>query len=223
MPTMSARFIPEITPRMLDGLPQNGPTDPIEYYKRPLVGRLFRERINMGLRLLGTEPLGRVLEVGYGAGAVLLAMAPFAREMAGIDLDADPTPVTRMLSTRDVRAELRKGSVYELPYADASFDVVVCFSVFEHLHEFGKGLAEVQRVLAPNGRFLLGMPAVNRVMEVGFRAIGFKGIEDHHVTTPQAVSRAFVSAGFAIEKRKYLGLQVDHLALYYTWLLRKRA
>ena len=40
----------ELQPHMLEGIPQNGPTDPIEYYKRPIIGRLFRERINRGLR-----------------------------------------------------------------------------------------------------------------------------------------------------------------------------
>ena len=214
--------MPELTLAMLSGLPQNGPTDPIEYYRRPLVGRLFRERINMGLRMLGDAHVDRMLEVGYGAGALLLALAPLARELHGIDLDADPVPVRRILAERHHSAELTRGSVYELPYPDAHFDVVVCFSVFEHLHEFGRGLREVARVLAPGGRFLLGMPAVNRLMEYGFRSIGFKNIEDHHVTTPQSVAREFGRAGFAIEKKRYLGLQISGLALYYTWLLRKR-
>ena len=31
------------------------------------------------------------------------------------------------------------------------------------------------------------MPAVNQFMEYAFQAIGFKGIEDHHVTTPRQV------------------------------------
>lgn len=205
---------------MLRGLPQNGPTDPIEYYKRPLVGRVFLERINMGLRLLGGNSLGRVLEVGYGAGAVLLTLAPLASELQGIDLDADPAPVRRVLADRGHEAKLTRGSVYELPYGDGQFDVVVCFSVFEHLHEFERGLREIRRVLVPGGRFLLGMPAVNRMMEWGFRAIGFKNIEDHHVTTPRSVARAFRTSGFVTEQKRYLGAPIDGLALYYTWLLR---
>ena len=212
----------ELTPRMLDGLPQNGPTDPIEYYRRPLVGWLFRERINMGLRMLGANSVDRVLEVGYGAGALLLALAPHARELYGIDLDADPAPVERNLALHGHRATLTRGSVYELPYESERFDLVVCFSVFEHLHEFDRGLREVARVLARGGRFLIGMPAVNRMMEFAFRAIGFKNIDDHHVTTPQRVARAFAKTGFVVEKKRYLGLQMNGLALYYTWLLRKR-
>jgi SAM-dependent methyltransferase len=206
---------------MLDGLPQNGPTDPIEYYRRPLVGRLFRERINMGLRLLGSRRYDRALEIGYGAGAVLLALAPSVDTMDGIDLDADPEPVNRLLSQRGAAATLRRGSVYELPYESGSFDLVVCFSVFEHLHETAKALGEVHRVMRPGGRFLLGMPAVNLMMEVGFRAIGFRGIEDHHVTTPASVSALFRSAGFTLIDSKTLGFPA--VRLYYTWLLSKES
>jgi ubiquinone/menaquinone biosynthesis C-methylase UbiE len=211
----------QLTAEMLVGLPQNGPTDPIEYYRRPLVGRIFRERINMGLRLLeaaGTS-FDRALEVGYGAGAVLLALAPAVRELHGIDLDAEPEPVQKLLSARGRSAELRKGSVFELPYEAASFDLVVSFSVFEHLHEYKKGLAEVRRVLRPDGHFLLGMPAVNRLMELGFRTIGFKGINDHHVTTPQSVAAAFAECGLRVVTKRFLGLPVYGGALYYTWLL----
>ncbi len=212
----------ELTRQMLDGLPKNGPTDPIEYYRRPLLGRLFRNRINMGLRLLGTARYERVLEVGYGAGAVLLALAPAVSELHGIDLDADPALVAALLAQRGFSANLAQGNVYELPYDDASFDLVVCFSVFEHLHEFERGLAQVARVLRPGGRFLLGMPAVNKMMEAGFRAIGFKGINDHHVTTPQAVSASFRKIGLEVASARTLDFPVKGVRLYYTWLLEKK-
>src|SRR6185436_2942320 len=165
----------ELTREALAGIPQNGPTDPIEYYKRPLIGRVFRERINRGLRLLPARRFERALELGYGAGAVLLSLAPGVDELHGLDLDADPARVQALLQARGCHASLRQGSVYELPYSDASFDLSVSFSMFEHLHEYQKGLAEVARVLRPNGLFLLGMPAVNKLMEAAFLAIGFKG------------------------------------------------
>jgi hypothetical protein len=63
--------MPKLTLDLVADLPKNGPTDPIEFYKRPIVGYLYRERINMGLRLLGDRKFDRVLEVGFGAGAVL--------------------------------------------------------------------------------------------------------------------------------------------------------
>src|SRR6188768_1518605 len=98
---------------MLQGIPQNGPTDPIEYYKKPLVGRIFRERINRGLRLLPERRFPRALEVGYGAGAVLLSLAKGVDELHGLDLDADPAIVSGILGARGVKATLCQGSVYE--------------------------------------------------------------------------------------------------------------
>lgn len=214
----------EIDPTMLEGIPQNGPTDPIEYYRRPLVGWLFRERINRGLRLLGSRRFRAALEVGYGSGVVQLALSECADALHGIDLDADPTPVTELLAERGVDSELVQGDVYALPYEDGAFDLVVCFSVFEHLHEYERGLGEVARVLEPGGWFLLGMPAVNPLMEVAFRAIGFKGIEDHHVTTPAMVADAFGRHRLTPVRSRFLDMPLRKplgARLYYNWLLEK--
>lgn len=215
---------PQLTAEMLSGLPKNGPTDPIEFYRRPLVGWLFRERINRGLRLLPARRFRRALEVGYGAGALQLALAPVADELHGIDLDADPRGVAELLARRGYRSELVRGSVTELPYDDRSFDLVVCFSVFEHLHDYALALAEVVRVLEKGGLFLLGMPAVNRMMEAGFRIIGFKGIDDHHVTTPAAVVGRFAGVGLRIRAERHLSLPPScplGVRVYYDWLLER--
>lgn len=212
----------ELSLEMLNGLPKNGPTDPIEFYRRPIVGKLFRERINRGLGLLGTRRFPRALEVGYGAGALQVALAPAVDELHGIDLDADPKPVRELLAGRGLSSELVQGSVLELPYPDASFDLVFCFSVIEHLREYGKALSEMRRVLRPAGLLLLGMPSVNKLMEAGFFAIGFKGIDDHHVTTPAEVRARFSAAGFRELSNHHLDLPARPplgLRLYYNWLL----
>lgn len=214
----------ELQRHMLSGIPQNGPTDPIEYYKRPLIGRLFLERINRGLRLLPERQYRRVLEVGYGAGAVQLALAPFVEELHGIDLDADAEMVTQLLAARGVRSQLKRGSVYELPYEPGYFEAIVSFSVFEHLHDFTKALSEVYRVLRPGGLFLLGMPSVNRLMEAGFHAIGFGDINDHHVTTPAQIERAWPAIGFRLSNAAFLDFPPRSplsVRLYHTWLLEK--
>ena len=212
----------QLTPGLLEALVPNGPTDPIAYYKRPLIGRFFRERINLGLRMIADRRYAKALEVGYGAGAVLLAVAPNVDDLHGIDLDADPGPVQAWLGGHGRTARLIQGTVYELPYDTAQFDLVISFSVFEHLHQYDRGLGEVARVLKPGGRFLLGMPAVNTMMELGFRAIGFKGIDDHHVATPRAVAGAFDRAGLRIVRHARLRL-IPGLPLYFNWLLEKAA
>jgi SAM-dependent methyltransferase len=96
--------------------------------------------------------------------------------------------------------------------------------VFEHLHDHERALRETARVIKPGGLFLLGMPSVNRTMEVGFRAIGFNAIHHHHVTTPQTVERGFGAVGLRVRSRSYLDLPLPAplgVRLYYNWLLEK--
>ena len=214
----------ELTTSMLEGLPKTGETDPIEYYRRPLVGVLFRKRINLGLAMLPERRFASALEVGYGAGAVLLALAPATGRLCGLDLDTDPGPATRLLASRGHSAELTRGSVYEMPYETASFELAASFSMFEHLDEYERGLREVARVVRPGGLFLLGMPAVNKMMEALFLAIGFRGIDHHHVTTPENVRAKLSATGFSIVSEAHLDVPLPRpfgVTLYYDWLLRR--
>lgn len=174
----------------------------------------------MGLRLLGDRRYAKALEIGYGAGAVLLALAVNVDELHGIDLDADAAIVEALLRQHEWHAKLIRGSVYDLKYESSEFDLVVCFSVFEHLREYERGLHEVARVLKPGGRLLLGMPAVNLIMEAGFLAIGFKGVADHHVTTPRAVARAFNQVGLRVVQEARLR-PIPFVSVYFNWLLEK--
>jgi hypothetical protein len=66
------------------------------------------------------------------------------------------------------------------------------------------------------------MPAVNRMMEAGFLAIGFKGIEDHHVTTPAAVERAFDASGLRVLRKKKFEFPLPGVTIYTNWLLERR-
>jgi SAM-dependent methyltransferase len=46
----------------------------------------------------------------------------------------------------------------KLPFNDASFDAIVCFEVFEHVFNIEEVLAEISRVLKPNGQLLISIP-----------------------------------------------------------------
>jgi SAM-dependent methyltransferase len=210
-----------LTRDAIASLPSSGPTDPIEYYRRPLVGRLYLERINMGLRWLGEQRFARALEIGYGAGAVLLAVAGNAGELHGIDYDADPTAVADALRARGCAAHLKRGDARSLPYEDSFFDLVLCFSVFEHISEYRTALREVARVMRPGATFILGMPAVNKAMTLAFKSIGFEGIDDHHVTSPGEVARAFTECGLRRVDARFMGPRLA--PLYSVWKLTKDA
>lgn len=53
----------------------------------------------------------------------------------------------------DVRADITR-----LPFADATFDLVVCYHVLEHIPDDRRAIAELARVLAPGGVALVQVP-----------------------------------------------------------------
>lgn len=205
-----------------------GPTDLLPYYQRRWpIGWLYRRRIEIGLEMIPALRLdARILEVGYGAGLVLYNLAAQAGELHGLDLDADPRAVTERLHKLGVTAKLTRGSVLDLRayYPDAYFDLVVCFSTLEHVAEANLALDEIDRVTTGGGYLLLGMPAVNRFMEVAFQAIGFKNITDHHVTSPKEVWTLISRQAdrWEVQHRKLPQAAPFGAALYHTFLLRKR-
>lgn len=102
----------------------------------------------------------RALDVGCGTGTLALALArcrPAAR-IAGVDADDAMLERARAKSTRaGARLELRRAMAQDLPFADATFDVVVSSLFFHHLLRPAKAqvAAELVRVLRPGGRMVV--------------------------------------------------------------------
>ncbi len=181
----------ELPPR--GALRPNNDVDPLAFYYKPVVGRIFRARIDVGLALLGRWRYRRLLEVGYGSGLLLPTLARAADAVAGLDLEPEPPGLREYLLERGVvDPALARGDVRTMPFPDEAFDCVVAFSIFEHVAgaDLEAGLAEVARVLEPGGTFLLGCPAVHAAMSAAFRAIGFADIDHHHVSDLAAILRA---------------------------------
>jgi SAM-dependent methyltransferase len=162
-----------------------GESDPLRFYYKPVIGRVFQARINLGLQLLEGR-FRRLLEIGYGSGLLMPTLDAIADEVYGADIDEEPAGLRATLAQLGVRPrELVKADVQSLPYPDSYFDAVVAFSILEHLdHEaLQRAASQVARVLQPGGVFLVGCPAVHRAMNAAFFAIGFKGIGNHHLSS----------------------------------------
>jgi demethylmenaquinone methyltransferase/2-methoxy-6-polyprenyl-1,4-benzoquinol methylase len=119
--------------------------------------RKARER---GLELLAVQPGERALEIGYGTGHSIVALARAVGDSGsvdGIDISAGMQAVARKLAAAEGladRVELSVGEVPPLPYDDDAFDVVTMSFTLElfPLEIIPRVLAELRRVLVDGGR-----------------------------------------------------------------------
>jgi 2-polyprenyl-3-methyl-5-hydroxy-6-metoxy-1,4-benzoquinol methylase len=109
------------------------------------------------LAMLGVTPGTRVLDAGCGRGEVLLAAAALGAQVAGIDYAQAAVEISLQTLAEVPGADVRRGSVDDLPWDDGSFDRIICGDVIEHLDErqAAGALREFRRVLAPGGMLLL--------------------------------------------------------------------
>ncbi|MHB1536959.1 MAG: methyltransferase domain-containing protein [Acidimicrobiales bacterium] len=105
----------------------------------------------------------RVLDAGCGVGygAALLMDAGAATVMA-VDVSHEAVALAREVAPAGMTCEA--ANLESLPYREASFDLVACFEVIEHVRDPDKVLDELARVLAPGGLLLISSP--NRARNV---------------------------------------------------------
>ncbi|HVW40671.1 MAG TPA: methyltransferase domain-containing protein [Amycolatopsis sp.] len=110
--------------------------------------RTASERGQFAVRLL--RPGHRVLDVGCGPGSITRGFVPYVGDgrVVGVDVVHGQFPPA---STVDFVA----GSVYDLPVATESVDLVFAHGLFEHLARPADALRELRRVLRPGAALAL--------------------------------------------------------------------
>jgi 2-polyprenyl-3-methyl-5-hydroxy-6-metoxy-1,4-benzoquinol methylase len=106
-------------------------------------------------------PGRRVLDAGCGTGygAAILADGG-AAHVLGVDMAAAVVEAARSRETD--RLGFDQADISRLPYADASFDLITCFEVIEHVPEQSAVIGELARVLAPGGVLAISSPNADR-------------------------------------------------------------
>jgi ubiquinone/menaquinone biosynthesis C-methylase UbiE len=119
----------------------------------------YRERRDVAvacvLSLLGNGE--RVLDLGCGAGPVLLELRRRGIQAAGLDYSEDMLANARQ-RLRDEGlddGELIHGDCRHTPWPDASFDVIVCLGVISYVEHYEAILNEIARLLKPGGSALI--------------------------------------------------------------------
>ncbi|MGH1338222.1 MAG: class I SAM-dependent methyltransferase [Aureispira sp.] len=122
----------------------------------------FKARLDILERLLENEILSqhqdkstvKILNAGVATGATSLMLEKYA-ETVSLEYDKDCCVMLKEL----VGIEAVNASLTALPFEDNSFDLVCAFDVIEHIEDHETALAEINRVLKPNGQVFVTVPA----------------------------------------------------------------
>jgi demethylmenaquinone methyltransferase/2-methoxy-6-polyprenyl-1,4-benzoquinol methylase len=119
--------------------------------------RIWKRRL---LKLAAGRPGERALDLCCGTGDVAFALARQGLEVTGLDFSEPMLAVAakrleNLKPTLTGRVEFLRGDAQQIPFPDASFDVVTISYGLRNLADWERGLREMQRVTRPGGRVLV--------------------------------------------------------------------
>jgi len=157
--------------------------------------RIIRSLIEK-IRTTLNNPDPRILDVGCGTGANLKMLAACGKA-EGVDISPQAVEFCRERGLDSVKL----GAIEHLPYEDDSFEIVTALDVVEHLDDDVGGLREMRRVLRPDGRLLLFVPAFMFLWGVQ------DDVSNHRrrYTLPRLL-KAVEAAGFSVEWSSYANI-----------------
>lgn len=110
-------------------------------------------RLEMIREAAGNRLKGRVLENGCGIGMYIEHLKPQAGQVFGLEYEFDRADQARSRSNLIVNA-----AGENLPFEDASFNLILSHEVLEHVQDDRAAVVEMVRVLRVNGRMIIFVP-----------------------------------------------------------------
>ncbi len=164
----------------------------------------------------------RLLDAGCGEGRHCFGSVERGARVVGLDLDRETLRLaSKALRKRarelDSMGEMLQGNTFQLPFADGSFDAIICSEVMEHVHDYRAAAAELARVTRPGGRVAVTIPTATS--EHLYLRVGddyFESPGGHiRIFRPRDLSLGLAEAGLAT-----VGVGFAHAFHTPYWVLR---
>jgi ubiquinone/menaquinone biosynthesis C-methylase UbiE len=173
------------------------------YAAHPLIAS--QDRAAQLVRLVQPTPHDGVLGVATGPGYVAMAFATCCHEVVGVDLTEAPLAIAEQ--TRQARGlanvRFEMANANQLPFAEATFDVVVCRFALHHFPEPRRVLGEMVRVCCAAGTVAIEDLVVSEHPERAAFHNHLEHLRDpsHTAALPLSrVLRLFAAAGLEVEQ-----------------------
>ena len=152
-------------------------------------------------------PGGRVLEVAPGPGYLAIEIAQSGRQVAALDISKSFVRMACENASRaGVAIDVRHGNAAAMPFADASFDLVVCMAAFKNFSDPAGALDEMHRVLKPGGQASI----YDLRKDAALQDIDAE-IRDMHLSTWNALLTRWIFR-FGLLKSAYTREQLERMA-----------
>ncbi len=173
----------------------------------PSVYNLCRKDYPDVLKELQNENFTDLLDAGCGTGAMLYL---FSRDIPGkryVGLDLSEKMIAVAKQKQITGVKFLVGDCEELPFEDASFDVVTCSMSFHHYPDPDKFFVNLKKVLRLNGRFILrdmtsgsklNLWFINNIELPFLRTFAKKG--DVHCYSKEDIQKLCDKSGLVMEK-----------------------
>lgn len=177
------------------------PTDYYAYqdqFERPNISRV---RKLLGLEIKTRDPLfprpGRILDIGCGTGWFLADMRTAGWETYGVEI-GESAAVIAQKQGLDVHA----GDLFSAKYPSDFFDYVRSNHSLEHMSNPREVLAEIRRILKPEGKVHIGVPNVDSLPAriFGTKWWGLCPPVHTHGYSPKTLSLLLEQSGFKVER-----------------------
>lgn len=167
-----------------------------EYYGAQHAARALPWHYRVVARRLGSAARGEVLDIACGSGEWLRLLDSFGARIHGIDISEKAIEICRQTLPH---GDFQQGPAEQLPFGDATFDLVTCLGSLEHFLEPDVALREMLRVAKADAKFLLLVPNEKFLT----RRLGlFRGTQQTKVRevvrTPEQWTQLFERAGLAV-------------------------
>jgi ArsR family transcriptional regulator len=116
---------------------------------------LFGDRFHLAALAALADGTWTAGDLGCGTGQVSAALAPFVARVIAVDASAAMLQAAKRRLHEFDNIDLRRGDLEALPIDDARLDAATLMLVLHHVPEPERALAEVARVLTPQGRVII--------------------------------------------------------------------
>jgi dolichol-phosphate mannosyltransferase len=170
-------------------------------YNSPIPLQRYWQRRRFAVITTMAAGAQRVLDVGCGSSRII-----GSGRMVALDI-----VLAKLRYARRYGNPVVHGSIFELPFKDGAFDCVICSEVVEHVPADERVFSELERVLEPGGRLILGTPDYDRwrwrALEWLYGRLAPGGYADEHITHYGRTNlTAYLSArGMTVEAVDYVG------------------